>query len=370
MSDAIKIPRVPPPMAMLAELTHRCPLACPYCSNPTELTGADEELSTAEWISVFRQAAALGVLHVHLSGGEPAARGDLVELTRAAATLGLYTNLITSGLGLTEARVNRLADAGLEHVQLSIQGVSPESADRIGGYGGGYNRKIAVAGWVANAGMPLTINAVCHRLNMDEIEAMIELAIGLKARRIEVATVQFHGWAERNKAALLPTREQAEQATRTVAEARERYRGTLVIDYVPADYHSKYPKACMGGWGRIGMNVTPSGRVLPCHAAETIPSLSFETVRESSLAEIWYESGAFNAYRGEDWMPELCRNCERKAVDFGGCRCQAMALVGDASATDPVCIRSPLRDDLTLEANAFSVASQADFIYRGRASKT
>ncbi|MGN7754235.1 pyrroloquinoline quinone biosynthesis protein PqqE [Sinorhizobium sp. 22678] len=361
------IPRVPPPMAMLAELTHRCPLACPYCSNPIALTQAKEELSTEEWTGVFAQAADLGVLHLHLSGGEPAARRDLVELTQAASSLGLYTNLITSGVGLTEARMNSLAEVGLDHIQLSIQGVSPESADRIGGYKGGYERKMAVAGWAADAAIPLTLNAVCHRQNMGEIDEMIELAIRLKARRIEVATVQFHGWAERNKEVLMPTREQVERATRTVAEAREKYQGLLVIDYVPADYYSKYPKACMGGWGRVGLNVTPSGRVLPCHAAETIPSLSFENVREKSLSSIWYESHAFNAYRGEDWMPELCRSCERKKVDFGGCRCQAMALAGDASATDPVCIRSPLRDRLTLEVEQLSAPSVVAMNYRGRA---
>jgi PqqA peptide cyclase len=361
------IPRVPPPMAMLAELTHRCPLACPYCSNPIALTQAKEELSTEEWTGVFAQAADLGVLHLHLSGGEPAARRDLVELTQAASSLGLYTNLITSGVGLTEARMNSLAEVGLDHIQLSIQGVSPESADRIGGYKGGYERKMAVAGWAADAAIPLTLNAVCHRQNMGEIDEMIELAIRLKARRIEVATVQFHGWAERNKEVLMPTREQVERATRTVAEAREKYQGLLVIDYVPADYYSKYPKACMGGWGRVGLNVTPSGRVLPCHAAETIPSLSFENVREKSLSSIWYESNAFNAYRGEDWMPELCRSCERKKVDFGGCRCQAMALAGDASATDPVCTRSPLRDRLTLEVEQLSAPSVVAMNYRGRA---
>lgn len=361
------LPRILPPMAMLAELTHRCPLACPYCSNPIALTQAKEELSTEEWTGVFAQAADLGVLHLHLSGGEPAARRDLVELTQAASSLGLYTNLITSGVGLTEARMNSLADAGLDHIQLSIQGVSPESADRIGGYKGGYERKMAVAGWAADAAIPLTLNAVCHRQNMGEIDEMIELAIRLKARRIEVATVQFHGWAERNKEVLMPTREQVECATRSVAEAREKYQGILVIDYVPADYYSKYPKACMGGWGRVGLNITPSGRVLPCHAAETIPSLSFENVRENSLSSIWYESNAFNAYRGEDWMPELCRSCERKKVDFGGCRCQAMALAGDASATDPVCIRSPLRDRLTLEVEQLSALSVVPMNYRGRA---
>lgn len=356
-----------PPMAMLAELTHRCPLACPYCSNPTELTSLEHELSTEEWIDVFAQAAALGVLHLHLSGGEPASRRDLIELTKAAVSSGLYTNLITSGIGLTEARIASLSDAGLDHVQLSIQGISPEEADRIGGYRGGYDRKMEVARHVVASGIPLTVNAVCHRQNIDRIEDMIELAIRLGARRVEIATVQFHGWAERNKAALMPTREQADRATKAVVEARRRCEGILEIDYVPADYHASYPKACMGGWGRIGLNVTPSGRVLPCHAAETIPGLSFDNIREVQLSRIWYESASFNAYRGDDWMSDPCRSCERKTRDFGGCRCQAMALAGDASATDPVCIRSPLRDWLTQETDRLLGLAPDGLTYRGRA---
>lgn len=361
------LPRIPAPMALLAELTHRCPLACPYCSNPLELTAAKEELSTEEWIRIFREAAEMGVLHLHLSGGEPASRRDLVELTRAAASFGLYTNLITSGVGLTQARVNDLAEAGLDHVQLSIQGTSSASADRIGGYKGGYDRKMAVAGWVTDSGIPLTVNAVCHKQNMDQLDEMLDLAVKLGARRIEIATVQFHGWAERNKEALMPTREQVLRATSTVEQARKRLEGVLVIDYVPADHHSSYPKACMGGWGRIGLNVTPSGRVLPCHAAETIPSLSFDNVRDRSLGDIWYKGDAFNAYRGDDWMPDLCRSCERKTIDFGGCRCQAMALAGDANATDPVCIRSPLRLELTRKADAYAAAPLPEsFVYRGR----
>lgn len=355
----------PPPMALLAELTHRCPLACPYCSNPLELIGAKQELSTEEWIGVFRQAAKMGVLHLHLSGGEPAARRDLLELTKAAVELGLYTNLITSGVGLTEARVEALGQAGLDHVQLSIQGTDAASADRIGGYKGGFERKMAVAHWVTTAGIPLTVNAVCHKQNMEQLDAMLELALTLGARRIEIATVQFHGWAEKNKAALLPTREQVAQANQTVAAARKRLEGRLVIDYVPADYYSSYPKACMGGWGRVGLNVTPDGRVLPCHAAETIPSLHFDNVRDKGLADIWYDGEAFNAYRGDDWMPDLCRSCERKDIDFGGCRCQAMALAGDASATDPVCMRSPLRDMVTTMAQENASAPIPDgFVYR------
>lgn len=353
----------PLPVSMLAELTHRCPLACPYCSNPLELVRANEELSTDEWIETFRQAAALGVLHLHLSGGEPASRRDLVELTEAAVSFGLYTNLITSGLGLTEARINKLSAAGLDHVQLSIQGTEAASADHVSGHSGGHARKMAVAGWLRNANIPLTLNAVCHRHNMEEIEEIISLAVELGARRVEIATVQFHGWAILNQQALMPTVAQVSRATKTVETMRARLEGVLVIDYIPADFYATYPKACMGGWGRAGFNVTPSGQVLPCHAAETIKHLVFDNVRAHPLGEIWYDGDAFNAFRGNGWMPELCRSCDRKDIDFGGCRCQAMALVGDASATDPVCLKSPHRpavDQLIIEAPA------PPFRYRGR----
>ncbi len=365
MAEARRI-AAPPPMALLAELTHRCPLACPYCSNPLELVRANAELSTEQWIEIFRQAAAMGVLHLHLSGGEPASRRDLVELTRAAAGFGLYTNLITSGVGLTEARIAELADAGLDHLQLSIQGITPEKADQVGGYRGGYARKMAVAEWTRASGIPLTVNAVCHKQNMEEIGGMLDLAIALGARRIEIATVQFHGWAERNRQALMPTLEQVEATNAFVEASRKRLEGTLVIDYVPADHHARFPKACMGGWARIGLNVTPSGKVLPCHAAETIVGLAFDNATERPLSEIWYDSAAFNAYRGDDWMQEPCRSCDRKHIDFGGCRCQAMALAGDPAATDPVCTFSPLRDKLTAQAKADSLAVPPPFVYRGR----
>ena len=366
-AETIRAPlRAPPPIAMLAELTHRCPLACPYCSNPLELESAKTELSTAEWIDIFRQASAMGVLHLHLSGGEPASRRDLVDLTAGAAAAGLYTNLITSGIGLTEARITALADAGLDHLQLSIQGATPVLADRVGGYKGGYQRKIAVAEWTHAAGIPLTVNAVCHKQNMDELGDMLDLAVTLGARRIEIATVQFHGWADKNREALMPTREQFLRTNAFVEDSRKRLEGIIVIDYVGADHHATYPKACMGGWGRTGLNVTPSGRVLPCHAAETIPSLVFDNARDRPLADIWYNGSAFNAYRGDSWMPDLCRTCERKEIDFGGCRCQAMALAGDAAATDPVCVRSPLRALLIEQAEADSRAAPPPFVYRGR----
>ncbi len=353
-----------PPIALLAEVTHRCPLACPYCSNPVELTARDAELSTEAWTDVFRQAADLGVLQLHLSGGEPASRRDLEALVAAARAAGLYVNLITSGIGLTERRLQALDAAGVDHVQLSLQGVGPEMADRIGNYRGSFARKMEVAGWVGRLGLPLTLNAVMHRQNLADLPQTIELAVRLGARRIEVATVQFHGWAVVNRAALVPTREQAREASRVVAEARERLAGKLVIDYVPADYHARYPKACMGGWGSTGLNVAPDGRVLPCHAAETIPGLEFWSVRDRSLAEIWEENPAFRAFRGTEWMQEPCRSCERKLVDFGGCRCQALALAGDAAATDPVCSRSDRHAALVAAIEDEAGAPPPDLVWR------
>lgn len=334
---------VNPPLAMLAELTHRCPLSCPYCSNPQELTQKDRELTTAEWSDIFAQAADLGVLQLHLSGGEPASRTDIVELTTAAQKAGLYTNLITSGIGLTRRRLEALQDVGLDHIQLSVQGVTARIADRIGGYKGGFERKMHVADHIAEMGFPLTLNAVMHRENLNDLPATIDMALRLKARRVEVACVQFQGWALRNRSVLQPTRDQVDAAKKTVRDARARLEGDMVIDFVPPDYYSDFPKACMNGWGSTGVNITPDGTVLPCHAAETIPGLRFQRVMDTPLKDIWYESAAFNAYRGTDWMPELCQSCERRDVDFGGCRCQAMAVLNDAAATDPVCTKSPGR---------------------------
>jgi pyrroloquinoline quinone biosynthesis protein E len=356
--------KIPAPIAMLAELTYRCPLSCPYCSNPVEMAKKESELETEVWADIFTQAAALGVLQLHISGGEPASRRDLVELVTAARQAGLYTNLITSAIGLTERRLAQLDEAGLDHIQLSLQGTDAEMADRIGGYKGGFERKMQAAKWIVDAGFPLTLNAVLHRQNLHQLSQAIEMAVAMKARRMEVAVVQFHGWAMLNRDMLMPTRAQAQEANRIVAEARTRLKGVLVIDYVPADYHSDYPKRCMGGWGTTGLNITPDGLVLPCHAAQTIPSLSFDNVRNKSLSDIWYHGAAFNAYRGEDWMQEPCKSCDRRLLDFGGCRCQAMAIAGDAAATDPVCIKSPVHEKMTRLAETFSQEKNATFTYR------
>jgi len=351
-------------MAMLAELTHRCPLRCPYCSNPIELVRKAQELETSDWVRVFKEAADMGVLHVHLSGGEPAARHDLEELTAAARDAGLYTNLITSGIGLTEERILELKERRLDHIQLSIQGPNSEVADIVGGYKGGFEKKLIVAEWIKKADIPLTVNAVMHRKNMEFLPDMIDLSVKLGARRLEVAHTQYHGWAYRNRSSLMPALEQVEKATEIVNEAKERLKGILVFDYIPTDYHSKYPKACMGGWGRIGLNVTPSGEVMPCHVAASIPHLKFENVKNQSLNDIWYKSEAFNMYRGTEWMSDTCKSCDRKGIDFGGCRCQAFAIAGDAAATDPVCHKSPDRHKLETFLTDEIPSGDQNFTYR------
>ena len=354
------------PLGLLAELTHRCPLACPYCSNPLVLEDRATELDTAEWARVFREAAALGVLQVHLSGGEPASRRDLVEVTASAAAAGLYTNLITSSVGIDAARLRQLKQAGLDHIQLSLQDVDAERADAIAGYAGGHVRKLAFAGLVVEAGIALTINSVIHRANIERVGGLVDLAASLGARRVEIAHAQSYGWALRNRQALMPTRDQVSAAMQTVEEIRPRYADRLVIDLVVPDYYARRPKPCMGGWASRSLNVTPSGRVLPCHAAETIPGLEFWSVREHPLLEIWRDSPGFNAFRGTDWMQEPCRSCAMRDIDFGGCRCQALALASAADATDPACELSPHNRVISQLAEQESARPAAPYLYRGR----
>jgi pyrroloquinoline quinone biosynthesis protein E len=352
-----------PPLGLLAELTHRCPLQCPYCSNPLELERSSNELDTATWLRVFEEAAALGILQVHFSGGEPTARKDLPALTQRAAALGLYSNLITSGVLLDRRLLDTLASAGLDHLQLSFQDVETVSAERIGGLPGAQARKLATARLVKEMGMPLTLNFVVHRQNLDNLPAMIELGLELGAGRIEIAHVQYYGWGLVNRDALLPSRAQLDAATEIVEEARIRLKGQLVIDYVVPDYYAARPKACMGGWGRRFMNITPVGLALPCHAAESLPGFVFPSVREFSLAEIWNSSDAFQRYRGTGWMAEPCRSCDRREIDWGGCRCQAFALTGDAGRTDPACALSP-DHGIMAEAVAARGALPSEFVYR------
>lgn len=358
-------PRPEPPLAALLELTHRCPLQCPYCSNPLEMDRARDELSTEEWLRVIREAADLGILQVHFSGGEPTVRRDLEALVRGARDAGLYSNLITSGVAIDRDRFHGLVEAGLDHAQLSVQDTDVQSAERIGHYPGAQPKKLAFAGWVREEGLPLTLNAVVHRQNLDRLGEMIALAVELGAARIEVAHVQYYGWALHNRDALMPSREQLDNASAVVEAARQRLHGALVIDYVVPDYYAQRPKACMGGWGRRFLNITPSGKVLPCHAAETIPGLGFESVRDKPLARIWAASDAFERFRGTAWMPEPCRSCDQREVDWGGCRCQALALTGQADATDPACVLSPFHDTmLGLAQTAAHSDAPPDFVYR------
>ncbi len=331
----------PPPLALLAELTHRCPLQCPYCANPLDLERAAAELDTAGWMRVLDEAAALGVLQVHFSGGEPTARRDLLDLVRHAAAAGLYSNLITSGVMLDAKSLQALADAGLDHVQLSFQDADAVQADRIGGYRDGHARKLVVARLIRDAGLPLTANFVVHRQNLDRLPEMLALGQEIGAGRIEIAHVQYYGWGLVNRAALMPSLAQLERANAIVAQARADLRGSVTIDYVVPDYYAARPKACMGGWAQRVINVTPAGLALPCHAAETLTGMRFPSVRESSLAAIWRDDPAFVRFRGTAWMPEPCRSCDQREIDWGGCRCQALALAGDAAVTDPACALSP-----------------------------
>ncbi|MDI4657384.1 MULTISPECIES: pyrroloquinoline quinone biosynthesis protein PqqE [Xanthobacter] len=355
------------PWGLLAELTHRCPLACPYCSNPLALVSKNEELDTETWLRVLTEAAALGVRQVHLSGGEPTTRSDIVEITAACRRLGLYSNLITSGVGAARAKLPALAEAGLDHVQLSLQGVNQTQADAVGGLAGSHQAKLAFAADVTACGLPLTLNAVIHRGNIHDTDAMIDFALRLGARRLEVAHTQFYGWALANRAALMPAREDVVTTIRRVQKAQVELKGRLAIDLVVPDYFARYPKACCGGWGRRLISVTPAGKVLPCHAAETIPGLTFFSCWERSLAEIW-ASPAFEAFRGTDWMQEPCRSCDRKEWDFGGCRCQAFALTGDAAATDPACSFSPEHARISALATQESTSAPPPYIPR-RAAK-
>jgi pyrroloquinoline quinone biosynthesis protein E len=328
------------PLALIAEITHRCPLHCVYCSNPVQLAGTQSELSTDEWRSAFQQAAKLGMLHAHFTGGEPLARADLTELIAAAHAAGLYTNLITSGIGLAESRLEKLVAAGLDHIQVSFQDSREDSANWIAG-AKAHARKIELSRAIRRYKIAFTVNLVVHRQNLDHLEEMIAFIEQLEPERVEIAHTQYYGWALTNRSALVPTRTQVEKAVVVVAEAEKRLAGRIRIDSVVPDYYAKYPKACMGGWGRRLMLVNPGGKVLPCHAAEVLPGMSFENVRQRSLAWIWQESPSFCRFRGEGWMSEPCRSCERRAEDFGGCRCQAFLLAQDATATDPACSLAP-----------------------------
>ncbi|MFJ9855636.1 pyrroloquinoline quinone biosynthesis protein PqqE [Streptomyces sp. NPDC101150] len=329
------------PWALLAELTHGCPLHCSYCSNPLELTRRAEELTTSQWADALRQAADLGVVSAHLSGGEPLLRPDLTAIVAAADAAGIHTQLVTSGVGLSRTRLDRLMDAGLRSVQLSVQHADPAASDLIAGRRS-FAAKERAAALVRAAGLPLGLNVVLHRHNLDALDALIDLAPAWGADRIELANTQFYGWALRNRAALLPSRRQLDEAARTVRRRRAELAGERIeVVWVVPDYFEGNAKPCMGGWGAVSLTLTPDGTVLPCPAAATIPGLDAPNVRDRDLEWIWNHSRAFARYRGTEWMREPCRSCDLRAHDFGGCRCQAFAITGDAAATDPACRLSP-----------------------------
>jgi PqqA peptide cyclase len=330
------------PLALIAELTHRCPLHCVYCSNPLELTHRAKELPTETWSEVFQQAARLGVLQTDFTGGEPLARPDILDLIQAARAAGLYVNLITSGMPMDEARLAKLIEAGLDHFQLSFQGAREETAEEISNTKS-HHQKLRVLEWLNKVRVAVTLNFVIHRRNIDQIQEMLQIAESSSATRVEFANVQYYGWAFANRESLLPTREQLDRSLEVIKSAEARLRGKIRIESVVPDYYARYPKPCMGGWGRKLMLITPNGEVLPCHAAKIILNLQFANVKQTSLKEIWETSEAFQKFRGESWMQEPCKSCDRRTIDFGGCRCQALLLAGDPAATDPVCTLSPNR---------------------------
>jgi len=330
----------PRPYTLVAELTYRCPLRCTYCSNPLDYAQHEDALATEDWLRVFREAEALGVVQLNLTGGEPLLRDDLEALVAGARALDLYTNLITSAIPLTRERLAELKARGLNNVQISVQDVEATASDRIAGVRA-FDRKLVAARWVKNLGLPLTLNVVLHRDNLDHVPEVIALAESLDADRLELANTQYLGWALRNRRHLLPTREQLARAREVARAARARLQGRMEVLFVTPDYYAEFPKACMDGWGRRFLVVAPDGLVLPCHVAHSLPGLTFESARDRSIGEIWRQSASFNAFRGEAWMPEPCRSCDRRSLDFGGCRCQAYHLTGDVTATDPACALAP-----------------------------
>jgi pyrroloquinoline quinone biosynthesis protein E len=350
---------------IIAELTYRCPLRCVYCSNPIDFAAVRDLLSTSEWSKVFQQGAALGALQVHLSGGEPTLRPDLPELIRAARDAELYVNLITAGTLLEESKLQQWRASGLDHVQLSLQDSDRQAAELVAGVHS-FDKKLEAARLIREAGLPLTLNVVLHRWNIGRVSELVELARSLGADRLELANVQYYGWAMPNRELLLPTRKQYDTAEQAVRAARANGRGQLEIAFVRADYFADRPKPCMGGWANSYVCITPEGAVLPCHAARVIPGLHFDNVRERPLAQIWHDSLALNAFRGEDWMIEPCRSCPNRTVDFGGCRCQAFLLGGDARTADPVCSLSPAHHVVEDAVSRSTVAGSQPIPYSGR----
>jgi len=352
-----------PPLWLLAELTYTCPLHCPFCSNPVDFTRQGRELSTEDWRRVFAEARSLGSVQLGFSGGEPLSRRDLEELVAEGRRLGFYTNLITSGVGLNPARLGALKDAGLDHIQLSFQDSTREINDFLSSTRT-FDRKRRVADTIKSLGFPMVMNCVIHRLNIDHVDRIIDLAVEIGADFLELANAQYYGWAYVNRDQLMPTREQLRAAEAVVAARRDGLGDRLRILFVVPDYFEGRPKRCMNGWGSTFICVSPDGTALPCHAARMLQGIDFPSVRTSSVEEIWRKSAAFNLFRGEAWMPEPCRSCSERAKDLGGCRCQAFLLTGAASATDPACDKSPRHDLVTAATAAGRTPAERPLLFR------
>ena len=363
---------IAPPMWLLAELTYRCPLHCAFCYNPVDYAMNRNELSTEQWLDVLRQGSQLGAAQLGFSGGEPLLRDDLEQLVAEGSRLGYYTNLITSGVGLTEQRIAALKEAGLDHIQLSFQDSTKEMNDFLSSTRT-FDLKARVAKLIKQYDYPMVLNVVLHRYNLDHVERIIEMALEMGVEYLELANTQYYGWGMVNRAQLMPTREQLERAEAVVNACRERIGSRLRILFVVPDYFEARPKACMNGWGSVFLAVAADGAALPCHAARTIPGMTFPHVAEQSLKEIWYESDAFNKFRGDAWMKEPCRSCDDKHKDYGGCRCQALALTGDAANTDPVCSKSPQHGDIVqivrqAQASQAAAGREAPLVFRSDAN--
>ncbi|MEW7988234.1 MAG: pyrroloquinoline quinone biosynthesis protein PqqE [Candidatus Thiodiazotropha sp.] len=349
----------PKPLWLLAELTYKCPLQCPYCSNPLDIARYKDELTTEEWIRVFRQARALGAVQLGFSGGEALVRKDLETLIAEAHKLGYYTNLLTSGVGMDEVRIKAFKEAGLDHIQVSFQASSEELNNFIAG-NNSFRHKLEMARLVKKYDYPMVLCFVLHRHNEDQVEQILEMSHALEADYVELATTQYYGWALHNREQLLPSRDQVEAAEAVAHRYQEKFKGKMRIFYVVPDYHEERPKACMNGWGAVFLTVAPDGTALPCHAARELPGLTFPNVRDHSIEWIWNDSSDFNRFRGYGWMREPCRNCDEKEKDFGGCRCQAYLLTGDAANTDPVCSKSPHHEQIVKMVNETNIPREPD----------
>lgn len=362
-------PAIGPPLWLLAELTYRCPLHCVFCYNPVDFAKHEDELPTADWLRVLREARAIGAVQCGFSGGEPLQRDDLEELVEEAHRLGYYTNLITSGIGLNEKRIARLKEAGLDHIQLSFQDSTREVNDFLSSTRT-FDLKRKAAELIKAYGYSMVLNCVIHRLNIDHVERIIELAVELEADYLELANTQFYSWAHINRDKLLPTREQLIRAEAVTNEWRAKLGNKMKLFFVVPDYYETRPKKCMNGWGNVFLTIAPDGVALPCHTARMLPGLAFPSVRESNVREIWYDSEGFNRYRGTGWMKEPCRTCPEREKDLGGCRCQAFMLAQDPAAADPVCDKSPRHAELVATVASLQVQREEiaaiPLVFRGR----